>query len=193
MDWSPLSETPCYKTSSGNTWHVGQCVAVLAINLISLGVNPTLLHLVGFSLGAHTAGFVGKKLQNILKIAPGRITGLDPSLPLYMMSEKRKKLDKSDATFVDVIHTSAGSFGKIEAVGHVDFYVNGGALQPACYNASRTKFKVITWVNQIRPSPPKFSSFLLFKTLSFWTTILQLYRVFFLKTKHSMFLNKRKF
>uniref|UniRef100_A0A182MGH1 Lipase domain-containing protein n=1 Tax=Anopheles culicifacies TaxID=139723 RepID=A0A182MGH1_9DIPT len=41
-------------------------------------------------------------------------------------------MDQSDADFVDVIHTNAGVYGKIEACGHVDFYMNGGQNQPGC-------------------------------------------------------------
>lgn len=63
------------------------------------------------------------------------VIGLDPALPFYATLKNEWKLDPSDADFVDVIHTSAGSFGKIEATGHADFYVNGGVLQPLCYNS----------------------------------------------------------
>lgn len=62
--------------------------------------------------------------------------GLDPALPLFATLNDQWKLDPSDAEFVDVIHTGAGYFGKIEATGHVDFYVNGGYIQPACKNAA---------------------------------------------------------
>lgn len=62
------------------------------------------------------------------------IPGLDPALPFFATLKNEWKLDPLDAEFVDVIHTSAGSFGKIEAAGHVDFYVNGGYSQPACEN-----------------------------------------------------------
>lgn len=63
------------------------------------------------------------------------VIGLDPALPFFATFKDEWKLDPSDAVFVDVIHTSAGVFGKIEALGHVDFYVNGGTLQPSCNNA----------------------------------------------------------
>lgn len=58
--------------------------------------------------------------------------GLDPALPFFTSSDHRSKLDKSDARFVDVIHTNVGVFGKIEPSGHIDFYVNGGKTQIAC-------------------------------------------------------------
>lgn len=40
------------------------------------------------------------------------------------------RLDTTDASFVDVIHTSSVAF--INATGHADFYPNGGVLQPGC-------------------------------------------------------------
>lgn len=61
--------------------------------------------------------------------------GLDAALPLFANPNVNMKLDASDANFVDVIHTNMGIFGKMEPSGHVDFYVNGGYLQPACNNS----------------------------------------------------------
>ncbi|XP_057669345.1 pancreatic lipase-related protein 3-like [Diorhabda carinulata] len=135
VDWEPLSALPCYITAYLNTWHVGQCLSNLAINLTPYGINPQLTHIVGFSLGAHIAGFAGTNIKNSLGISFMRITGLDPALPFFATFNNDWKLDPTDASFVDIIHTSAGTFGKLEAIGDADFYVNGGSLQPFCYTA----------------------------------------------------------
>lgn len=67
-------------------------------------------------------------------------TGLDPSspgfrdswLPLWRSTER---LDKDDATFVDVIHTARGIQGISKPIGHIDFYPNDGkSPQPGCNN-----------------------------------------------------------
>ena len=80
----------------------------------------------------------------------GRITGLDPSGPLFYSVTTADRLDSSDAQFVDVIHTAGhwvGSYGALDNVynaiiqqigyhqqsGHVDIWPNGGsAPQPGC-------------------------------------------------------------
>ncbi|KAL3269417.1 hypothetical protein HHI36_008487 [Cryptolaemus montrouzieri] len=132
VDWEYLSKVPCYPTAFMNTWHVAQCTSILIVSLISKGISMKNIHIVGFSLGAHIAGFAGEQLGKTLGMKPSRITGLDPALPLFVNPDPHWKLDSGDADFVDVIHTSAGSFGKLEPSGHVDFYLNDGMIQPFC-------------------------------------------------------------
>lgn len=57
-------------------------------------------------------------------------------MPLYITASVDEKLDPSDANFVDVIHTNALIQGKLETCGHVDFYLNGGVMQPGCFSES---------------------------------------------------------
>ncbi|XP_068086400.1 pancreatic lipase-related protein 3-like [Anabrus simplex] len=134
VDWGMLSARPCYPAAVVNTLHTGKCTAQLLHALVKRFPSMSLsqVHAIGFSLGAHVAAFASNSLMDSLGTTLGRITGLDPALPLFATLKDSWKLDSSDANFVDVIHTNVGVFGKIEAVGHADFYVNGGSVQPAC-------------------------------------------------------------
>lgn len=58
---------------------------------------------------------------------------LDPALPLFINAAPADKLDASDAHFVDVIHSNALVQGQMERCGTVDFYMNGGIMQPGCF------------------------------------------------------------
>ena len=99
---------------------VGKQISLL-INAINQHLNfePASYHLIGFSLGAHIAGFAGSEIKNI-----SRITGLDPASPLFENYSVRARLDPSDAKFVDVIHSNGDSFlkgglGSFQAMGHL--------------------------------------------------------------------------
>lgn len=61
-------------------------------------------------------------------------SGLDPAGPGFeYVSLRSDYLDSTDAKFVDVIHTAAGTAGYSKPIGHVDFYPNEGKPpQPGC-------------------------------------------------------------
>nr|XP_036674233.1 lipoprotein lipase isoform X2 [Drosophila suzukii] len=88
------------------------------------------LQLVGFSMGAHVAGLAGKHLQT------GRlrmIRALDPALPFFRYAKEEERLTAQDADYVEVLHTSVGSYGFDRPLGHADFYANWGSQQPGCF------------------------------------------------------------
>ncbi|KRT83183.1 hydrolase [Oryctes borbonicus] len=109
MDWSTAAKGPQYAQAAANTQVVGRQLGLLLEQMINLGLNPDNIHLIGFSLGAHVAACASEILKD-KRILIGRITGLDAASPLFRsghLREKSSKLDKTDAKFVDVLHTDA--------------------------------------------------------------------------------------
>lgn len=132
VDWFAGSSKE-YVTSVKLTRQVGEYVATFLEFLGSeTQISFDSIHILGHSLGAHIAGYVGNRLSGKL----GRITGLDPARPAYetpYLKDTKERLDSTDAIFVDVIHTCAGSLGFLRPIGHADFYPNGGTFrQPGC-------------------------------------------------------------
>ncbi|XP_031553932.1 inactive pancreatic lipase-related protein 1-like [Actinia tenebrosa] len=120
-----------YTQAAGNTRLVGAQVAEM-IKFINhqTGNSPASFYVIGFSLGAHVAGYAGRRIQQPAKI--GRITGLDPASVFFIDTDPAVRLDPTDAAFVDVIHTSIGSLGTSTVSGHIDFYPNAGTRQRGC-------------------------------------------------------------
>jgi pimeloyl-ACP methyl ester carboxylesterase len=61
VDWSRLSPGPCYPSAVYNTRFIGKCIAQMVEVLRLEGASD--IHLVGFSLGAHVAGFAANSLR----------------------------------------------------------------------------------------------------------------------------------
>ncbi|XP_044014116.1 inactive pancreatic lipase-related protein 1-like [Aphidius gifuensis] len=94
------------------------------------------VHIIGNGIGAHIAGLVGAHFQNH---TIDRITGLDPASSGFENALRKHRLDRTDAEFVDVIHTCIDMIGIKQAIGDVDFYPNGGMCnrQPGCESAGQ--------------------------------------------------------
>ena len=77
VDWSAGAADPNYVRAAVNTRLVGRQVALLVKSINeSFGQNINgRTHIVGFSLGAHVAGFAGNNLQVAGGITLSRITG----------------------------------------------------------------------------------------------------------------------
>ncbi|XP_073946865.1 pancreatic triacylglycerol lipase-like [Choristoneura fumiferana] len=135
VDWSGGGNTWKYWRAVANTRRVGSDVVQFLKRLIALtGARMSDFHFIGHSLGAHICSFVSFHLGGV-----SRITGLDPAQPCFRTSDISERLDKSDADFVDVIHTNGRllkkiGFGLPEPTGHADFYPNGGMQQPGCHD-----------------------------------------------------------
>ena len=72
VDWSQLARSPLYLTAASNTRDVGIQVAKMVDFLVREGTPIGNIHLLGFSLGAHVAGWAGASVT-VGKIP--RITG----------------------------------------------------------------------------------------------------------------------
>ncbi|KAK0164528.1 hypothetical protein PV328_003145 [Microctonus aethiopoides] len=135
VDWATGSSGD-YFTAASNTRIVGSEIARVINHLkMNHSLNPATLHLLGHSLGSHIMAYVGK---NITNPSVNRITALDPAQPGFEGKNPIIRLDESDASFIDVIHTDGRSFlpflglGMTSGVGTVDLFVNGGKWQPNC-------------------------------------------------------------
>ncbi|KAL1491517.1 hypothetical protein ABEB36_012103 [Hypothenemus hampei] len=130
IDWSEYAAED-YKRSAANIKPLGVFIAEF---LTAAGLPPEKIHLVGHSLGAQFAGFIGKSYFQQTGRKIGRITGLDPAGPQFSNSlmTKEDRLSEEDAEFVDVVHTDIQIYGYTLPCGHVDFYPNGGTDQPGC-------------------------------------------------------------
>ncbi|XP_060802601.1 lipase member H-like [Amyelois transitella] len=107
--------------------HVGEMLAHLTA---TSKFDPKKLDVVGLSLGGQTMSFIAKSFTQLTGQKISRLTALDPAGPCFRNRGPEGRLDESDADFVDVIATNIDGYGMAAPVGHVNFYVNGGEIQP---------------------------------------------------------------
>nr|XP_054765925.1 pancreatic lipase-related protein 2-like [Lytechinus pictus] len=138
VDWSSGASKGYYK-SRANTRVVGREIAKL-IEAFQAAAGATFdsMHIIGHSLGAHIGGYAGEACSGTI----GRVSGLDPAGPDFSGDlDNTCRLDKTDALFVDVMHTDGetvlgGGLGLMDQLGHQDFYPNNGQEMPGCSKVS---------------------------------------------------------
>ncbi|XP_022053810.1 endothelial lipase isoform X1 [Acanthochromis polyacanthus] len=133
VDWRPMAQQ-LYPDAVNHTHTVGLDIATMLNWLQDEEQLPLQkVHLIGYSLGAHVAGYAGTYVRGTI----GRITGLDPAGPMFEGVKEQWRLSADDADFVDVLHTYTRealgvSIGIQQPVGDIDIYPNGGDVQPGC-------------------------------------------------------------
>ncbi|XP_067679742.1 pancreatic lipase-related protein 2-like [Haliotis asinina] len=133
VNWQEGASPTIYDQAASNTRLVASMLAMFMRALNNIGTSYGDIHLIGHSLGAHISGQVGQRLGGQL----GRITGMDPAGPSFDKDNCDIRLDKTDAKFVDIMHTDAEKltklgFGMMRPMGHADFYPGGGYDQEGC-------------------------------------------------------------
>ncbi|KAM9034397.1 lipase member I-like [Sarcophilus harrisii] len=128
VDWNWGATTFIYQRAVQNTRKVAIFLKKHIDIMLKFGASLDSFHFIGVSLGAHISGFVGQMFKGQV----GRITGLDPAGPFFSQKPPHKRLDYTDAQFVDVIHSDSNALGIKQPLGHIDFYPNGGKTQPGC-------------------------------------------------------------
>nr|XP_049696207.1 pancreatic lipase-related protein 2 isoform X2 [Helicoverpa armigera] len=119
VDWGKGAHFGFNGISSGRS--VGRFITWL--NQAS-GASVNNYHILGYSVGAHQAGIVGRSLNG----QASYITAMDPA-DRWIASQA---LRPSDSQYTEVIHTNIGNIGVEAPCGHVDFYPNGGIGMPGC-------------------------------------------------------------
>lgn len=65
VDWSSLAANPNYMVPAlVNTHIAAESIATVILNLVEAGVRTENIAIAGHSLGAHIAGFTGKRLKD---------------------------------------------------------------------------------------------------------------------------------
>lgn len=77
------------------------------------------VHVIGFSLGAHVVGHVGK---SVTRGQIDTILGLDPAGPLFSVDNAANRLAATDARYVEAIHTNGGGTGIGAPITQADFF-----------------------------------------------------------------------
>lgn len=131
VDWSAGAETVNYIAARNRVGAVGAVTFQILQQLNRVhGVSPQDVTVVGHSLGAHAAGFVGKSQVGAMRL--GNVVALDAALPLFHEDRPAERVTETDAIYVESHHTNGGLLGFDVPIGHANFYPNGGSSQPGC-------------------------------------------------------------
>ncbi|XP_026747862.1 pancreatic lipase-related protein 2-like [Trichoplusia ni] len=135
VDWGAGAHWGLNGISSGRT--VGRFIQWINTQT---GASLNNYHVLGYSVGAHQAGIVGRTLLGQV----GYITAMDPAAR-WLNSQA---IQASDAVYTEVIHTNIGNIGMEQPRGDVDIYPNGGVNMPGCATALCDHYRSYFYVGE---------------------------------------------
>lgn len=107
VDWHKGGVEMNYLQAAANTRVVGNMIAHFIKQLHDTsGVTTDSFHLIGHSLGAHIVGAAGEGTQTLKLGKVKRITGLDPAGPGFADEDPLTRLDITDGSLVNILHTN---------------------------------------------------------------------------------------
>ncbi|KAG7205891.1 hypothetical protein KM043_007820 [Ampulex compressa] len=129
IDWSSIASSILYGKVVKSIPVVARYVAYVMEDMkVFMGLDLSTTKMVGHSLGAHLAGLSAREVSGNV----AEVVGLDPAKPHFEDAKPDARIDATDATHVQIIHTNVGLLGIKEAIGTSDFYPNSGRYQPGC-------------------------------------------------------------
>ncbi|KAM6222209.1 lipase member H isoform 2-T2 [Rhynchocyon petersi] len=128
VDWNRGATTVVYNHASKKTREVANVLKEFIYQMLVEGASLGDIYMIGVSLGAHIAGFVGEMFNGQM----GRITGLDPAGPLYNGKPPQDRLDPTDAQFVDVIHSDTDGMKYFKCDHQRSVYLYLSSLRENC-------------------------------------------------------------
>lgn len=107
-------------------------IADYILELLTKTKEPHLdIHFLAYQSGAEIAAKAARRIETEKNHKINRITALSPTYDQDPRDENLI-LKTNDADFVDVTHTYLTDRKEKADMGHVDFYPNGGLVQPGC-------------------------------------------------------------
>jgi len=128
IDWREAAKHLYWKSAKSVPLVSERVASLIDFLENNAGLDPDNTMIIGTSLGAHVASLGARFATS--KIA--EVVALDPAAPAFESQRPGKRVDKSDAVLVQVIHTCTIFMGMKSAIGASDFYPNGGEEQPGC-------------------------------------------------------------
>ena len=131
LDWSGGAKIADYVQAAANTQSAGRAIAHMFNELKNNGFRANQFECSGHSLGSHVCSNAAKYAKSEFGFTINRVIGMDAAGPMFEKTTSAVRIDKSDASFVDLIHTNGGNedsgfLGINAALGHADFFPNGG-------------------------------------------------------------------
>ena len=119
-----------YPTAAANTWPIGNVLAYVNHQIVghyNTKKKKISTFCIGHSLGSHLCGFFAKRAKELSsKHIVQKIIGLDPARPIFedTRQDLSLKLNKEDASQVEIYHTNANTFGFQKPLGFNKYIIS---------------------------------------------------------------------